>query len=204
MRARGVASSAMRVQFTKVLDLMDSYLDERGHRTCRIDGAVGYQERMAAMDAFNGDPDCFVFLLSTRAGGLGINLTSADTVVIYDSDWNPHQDMQVRRAACGARALANGLPGPVCVLARTSEGRVAASEGVCMPPAERSLRCASARASSRRSLVHTRNALLHARPLCRRPWPRASAARRPWTARTASARRSPCSCCASAPATLSR
>jgi hypothetical protein len=48
------------------------------------------------MDEFNEDADCFVFLLSTRAGGLGINLTSADTVIIYDSDWNPHQDMQVR------------------------------------------------------------------------------------------------------------
>lgn len=82
---------------------MDAYLDERGHTARRIDGAVGFQERMARMDDFNGDPDCFIFLLSTRAGGLGINLTSADTVIIYDSDWNPHQDMQVRAppvAAC--------------------------------------------------------------------------------------------------------
>ena len=48
------------------------------------------------MADFNADPDLFVFLLSTRAGGLGINLTSADTCIIYDSDWNPHQDMQAR------------------------------------------------------------------------------------------------------------
>lgn len=47
------------------------------------------------MRLFNTDPDHKVFLLSTRAGGLGINLTSADSVIIYDSDWNPHQDMQV-------------------------------------------------------------------------------------------------------------
>ena len=46
------------------------------------------------MDLFNTDPEYGVFLLSTRAGGLGINLTAADTVIIYDSDWNPHQDMQ--------------------------------------------------------------------------------------------------------------
>jgi ATP-dependent DNA helicase len=83
------------MQFTKVLDLLDAYLDERGHSARRIDGSVGYLERKAFMDEFNHDPGCFIFLLSTRAGGLGINLTSADTVIIYDSDWNPHQDMQV-------------------------------------------------------------------------------------------------------------
>ncbi len=49
------------------------------------------------MQAFNSDPDMFVFLLSTRAGGLGINLTAADTCIIYDSDWNPHQDLQACR-----------------------------------------------------------------------------------------------------------
>ncbi len=48
------------------------------------------------MEAFNTDPDMFVFLLSTRAGGLGINLTAADTCIIYDSDWNPQQDLQAR------------------------------------------------------------------------------------------------------------
>ena len=48
-----------------------------------------------SMTEFNSNPDMFCFLLSTRAGGLGINLTAADTCIIYDSDWNPHQDLQV-------------------------------------------------------------------------------------------------------------
>jgi len=52
------------------------------------------QDRKKQIDLFNTDPSVDVFLLSTRAGGLGINLTSADTVIIYDSDWNPHCDMQ--------------------------------------------------------------------------------------------------------------
>ena len=51
-------------------------------------------QRREAIEAFNTDPTVDMFLLSTRAGGLGINLTAADTVIIYDSDWNPHADMQ--------------------------------------------------------------------------------------------------------------
>jgi ATP-dependent DNA helicase len=82
---------------TKVLDLLDHYLEELGHTACRIDGHVSWQDRQDAMKRFNTDPNTFAFLLSTRAGGLGINLTAADTVIIYDSDWNPHNDMQVRR-----------------------------------------------------------------------------------------------------------
>jgi len=80
---------------TKMLDLLDAYLEGEGHQTCRIDGSVSWQDRQQAIRSFNTDPNVFIFLLSTRAGGLGINLTSADTVIIYDSDWNPHQDMQV-------------------------------------------------------------------------------------------------------------
>ena len=81
-------------QMTKMLDLIESFLTVQGHRVCRIDGGVPWQERQAAIEDFNNDPDVQYFLLSTRAGGLGINLTAADTVIIYDSDWNPHQDMQ--------------------------------------------------------------------------------------------------------------
>jgi ATP-dependent DNA helicase len=81
-------------QMTAMLDLIDSYLDVKGVKACRIDGSVSWQERQAGMKKFNIDPDYKVFLLSTRAGGLGINLTAADTCIIYDSDWNPHQDLQ--------------------------------------------------------------------------------------------------------------
>ena len=81
-------------QMTSMLDILDSYLDARGVGACRIDGSISWQDRQAAMTRFNTDPDCKVFLLSTRAGGLGINLTAADTCIIYDSDWNPHQDLQ--------------------------------------------------------------------------------------------------------------
>lgn len=89
---------------TKMLDLLDAYLEDGGHKACRIDGSVSWQDRQEAIHSFNSDPSVFVFLLSTRAGGLGINLTSADTVIIYDSDWNPHQDMQVSaRNACLVR-----------------------------------------------------------------------------------------------------
>lgn len=135
---RGGHRTLLFSQMTKMLDIFESYFEERGVRYCRIDGSSKYEERRASIEEFN-DPksDCFVFLLSTRAGGcargmgesapaarpgagcgragaaraappahacpsappdrLGINLTSADTVVIYDSDWNPHADLQASR-----------------------------------------------------------------------------------------------------------
>ena len=64
-------------------------------RTQRLDGGVSSAERQRRIDAFNapGSQD-FIFLLSTRAGGIGINLATADTVIIYDADWNPHNDIQ--------------------------------------------------------------------------------------------------------------
>ena len=83
------------MQMTKMLDILDTFLEQEGHKSCRLDGSVAWQDRKEAMDKFKASKDLFVFLLSTRAGGLGINLTQADTVIIYDSDWNPHQDLQV-------------------------------------------------------------------------------------------------------------
>merc|ERR1712054_491939 len=72
----------------------------RGYGYCRIDGSTGSQEREEQIDDFNSDgSDKFVFLLSTRAGGLGINLASADTVILYDSDWNPQVDLQAQDRA---------------------------------------------------------------------------------------------------------
>jgi ATP-dependent DNA helicase len=81
-------------QMTAMLDIMDAYFEEKGILAMRIDGSVSWQERQERMRRFNTEPDAKIFLLSTRAGGLGINLTAADTCIIYDSDWNPHQDLQ--------------------------------------------------------------------------------------------------------------
>lgn len=82
-------------QMTKVLDILEYYLEERGFEPFRIDGGVSQTERQRQIQEFNQvDGNNFIFLLTTRAGGLGINLTSADTAIIYDSDWNPHMDMQ--------------------------------------------------------------------------------------------------------------
>lgn len=81
-------------QMTKMLDLLESHLTQQHYTPCRIDGSVSWELRQQQIDDFNTDPDLFIFLLSTRAGGLGINLTAADTAIIYDSDWNPHQDLQ--------------------------------------------------------------------------------------------------------------
>ena len=60
-----------------------------GHRYLRLDGSTKLEQRQASMDRFNSDERIFVFILSTRSGGLGMNLTGADTVIFYDSDWNP-------------------------------------------------------------------------------------------------------------------
>ncbi|RHY47090.1 hypothetical protein DYB30_012496 [Aphanomyces astaci] len=84
-------------QMTRVLDILEDYLVHRQIQYCRLDGSTHFTERQRSMDTFN-DPTggLQVFLLSTRAGGLGINLTGADTVILYDSDWNPHQDNQAQ------------------------------------------------------------------------------------------------------------
>lgn len=63
---------------------------------CRLDGSNKVEERQQSIDDFNKDSEIFVFLLSTRAGGQGINLAAADTVILFDSDWNPHQDAQAQ------------------------------------------------------------------------------------------------------------
>ncbi|XP_045070793.1 chromodomain-helicase-DNA-binding protein 3-like isoform X3 [Coregonus clupeaformis] len=82
-------------QMTKMLDLLEDFLDFEGYKYERIDGGITGALRQEAIDRFNapGAPQ-FCFLLSTRAGGLGINLATADTVIIFDSDWNPHNDIQ--------------------------------------------------------------------------------------------------------------
>ncbi|KAF8984052.1 choline dehydrogenase 6 [Entomortierella lignicola] len=81
-------------QMTRCLDLLQDYLRGRAYPYERIDGSIRGDMRQAAIDRFSTTPDSFVFLLCTRAGGVGINLTAADTVVIFDSDWNPQNDLQ--------------------------------------------------------------------------------------------------------------
>ena len=82
-------------QMTKMLDILEDFLEYEGYKYERIDGTITGQVRQDAIDRFNAPgAQQFVFLLSTRAGGLGINLATADSVIIYDSDWNPHNDIQ--------------------------------------------------------------------------------------------------------------
>ena len=81
-------------QMTRMIDLMEEYLTYRNYRYCRLDGSTKLEDRRDTVADFQSQPDIFVFLLSTRAGGLGINLTAADTVIFYDSDWNPTIDSQ--------------------------------------------------------------------------------------------------------------
>ncbi|VAH14526.1 unnamed protein product [Triticum turgidum subsp. durum] len=87
-------------QMTRLLDILEDYLMYRGYQYCRIDGNTGGDDRDASIEAFNKPgSEKFIFLLSTRAGGLGINLATADIVVLYDSDWNPQVDLQAQDRA---------------------------------------------------------------------------------------------------------
>ncbi|XP_015236166.1 PREDICTED: DNA helicase INO80 isoform X1 [Cyprinodon variegatus] len=81
-------------QMTRMIDLLEEYMVYRKHTYIRLDGSSKISERRDMVADFQSRTDIFVFLLSTRAGGLGINLTAADTVIFYDSDWNPTVDQQ--------------------------------------------------------------------------------------------------------------
>ncbi|NXL89278.1 HELLS helicase, partial [Alectura lathami] len=83
-------------QMTMMLDILMDYCYLRDFKFSRLDGSMSYTDREENMHQFNNDPEVFLFLVSTRAGGLGINLTAADTVIIYDSDWNPQSDLQAQ------------------------------------------------------------------------------------------------------------
>ncbi|RYP26459.1 hypothetical protein DL767_008021 [Monosporascus sp. MG133] len=84
-------------QFKTQLDILHDYCAGlRKWNVCRIDGSVAQDDRRQQIKDFNEDPDFKIFLLSTRAGGQGINLASADTVILFDSDWNPQQDLQAQ------------------------------------------------------------------------------------------------------------
>ncbi|KAI5303065.1 swr1 complex component, partial [Ascosphaera atra] len=79
---------------TKMLDILEQFLNIHGHRYLRLDGATKVEQRQVLTDRFNNDPRILAFILSSRSGGLGINLTGADTVIFYDLDWNPAMDKQ--------------------------------------------------------------------------------------------------------------
>jgi ATP-dependent DNA helicase len=81
---------------SELMLLMLTWMAPTGYRYVRFDGSTKIQERQIAIEEFNRDPDVFLFFISTRAGGLGINLTAADTVILADSDYNPHQDSQAQ------------------------------------------------------------------------------------------------------------
>merc|ERR1712115_642687 len=87
-------------QMTALMTILEDYLNWKGHKYLRLDGTTKSDDRGDMLADFNQkDSDYFIFILSTRAGGLGLNLQTADTVIIFDSDWNPHQDLQAQDRA---------------------------------------------------------------------------------------------------------
>ncbi|RDA90361.1 hypothetical protein CP533_3365, partial [Ophiocordyceps camponoti-saundersi (nom. inval.)] len=107
-------------QMVKMLDILGDYLSLRGYKFQRLDGTIAAGPRRMAINHFNAeDSDDFCFLLSTRAGGLGINLMTADTVIIFDSDWNPQADLQAM-----ARAHRIGQKRPVNIYRLVSKETV--------------------------------------------------------------------------------
>ena len=86
-------------QMTKMLNVLENFMCLHGHTYFRLDGATGVEKRQSLTERFNRDSKVFAFILSTRSGGLGINLVGADTVIFYDTDWNPAMDAQAQDRA---------------------------------------------------------------------------------------------------------
>jgi len=106
-------------QFVIVLDILEQYLRIRGHTYLRLDGSTPVTERQVMIDQYNTDSSIFIFILSTKAGGLGINLTAANTVILHDLDFNPHNDKQAED-----RCHRVGQTRPVKVIRFTSEDTI--------------------------------------------------------------------------------
>ncbi|KMU90848.1 chromodomain helicase hrp1 [Coccidioides immitis H538.4] len=107
-------------QMVRMLDILADYMDARGFAYQRLDGTIAAGPRRLSIEHFNApDSTDFAFLLSTRAGGLGINLMTADTVILFDSDWNPQADLQAM-----ARAHRIGQTKPVSVYRLVSKDTV--------------------------------------------------------------------------------
>ncbi|KXJ70348.1 hypothetical protein RP20_CCG024025 [Aedes albopictus] len=112
-------------QFVMMLDIMEKYLDIRKYGFLRLDGQTAVTERQEMIDLYTEDPNIFIFLLSTKAGGLGINLTAADTVIIHDIDFNPYNDKQAED-----RSHRMGQTKPVTIYKLISDGTI--EEGMLM------------------------------------------------------------------------
>ncbi|KAK3092117.1 hypothetical protein FSP39_025371, partial [Pinctada imbricata] len=84
---------------TKVLDIIEQYMMTTGYEYRRLDGSTSMKQRMVLVREFNSDPNIFVFLISTKAGGLGLNLTGANRVIVFDPSWNPTNDLQAQDRA---------------------------------------------------------------------------------------------------------
>jgi chromatin-remodeling ATPase INO80 len=81
-------------QMTKMMDILEDFLIWQKYSYFRMDGSTQLQDRRFMVEEYQTNPNIFIFILSTRAGGLGINLIAADTVIFYDNDWNPTMDSQ--------------------------------------------------------------------------------------------------------------
>jgi SNF2 family DNA or RNA helicase len=86
-------------QSTTSLDIIDSWIKTQGHRKLRLDGSTPTSKRQGLVNQFQSDDTIFAFLISTRAGGMGLNLTAANRVIIYDVNWNPSHDEQAQDRA---------------------------------------------------------------------------------------------------------
>lgn len=106
-------------QTTTMLDIMERYVKEKDYTYLRMDGTTPIGSRMELIDRFNLDDTVFLFLLTTRVGGLGINLTGANRVVLYDPDWNPSTDLQARE-----RAWRIGQKRPVTIYRLVTSGTI--------------------------------------------------------------------------------
>ena len=104
---------------TLILDMIEDYLMLRSYGYVRLDGKIKLEARKENIKKFNENPDIFLFLISTRAGGIGLNLAAADTVIIYDSDWNPQMDIQAM-----ARCHRIGQERPVVVYKLCTKGTI--------------------------------------------------------------------------------
>ena len=81
---------------TRMVDILEIFLNSHGFTYVRLDGSTKVELRQQIVDKFNTDPKVFCFISSTRSGGIGLNLTGADSIIFFDTDWNPAMDKQAQ------------------------------------------------------------------------------------------------------------